>query len=186
MTRFWQESQGHDKDLPAPQRWSSRSFWRDLGMLHLGMGNLPPIWLDWTRILYLGLSVKKADDDIGILSWWGWTSIWHVYNSVCGGLNRPLSSISSHAKCDSTIKPIFISLLSMPCIQKSYCSPAKLTCPVEGCRKECQTYSGLMQHLYAKHKEHQPGTPLSPSAAAVNDCIILDSDLSSDSDPVGA
>ena len=38
-------------------------------MLHLGMGNLPLIWLDWTRILYLGLSVKKADDDIGILSW---------------------------------------------------------------------------------------------------------------------
>ena len=74
----------------------------------------------------------------------------------------------------------------MPRIQKSYRSPAKLTCPVEGCRKECWTYSGLTQHLYAKHKEHQPGTPLSPSTAAVNDCIILDSDLSSDSDPAGA
>ena len=43
-----------------------------------------------------------------------------------------------------------------------------------------------MQHLYAKHKEHQPRTPLSPSAAAVNDCITLDSDLSSDSDLAGA
>ena len=74
----------------------------------------------------------------------------------------------------------------MPCIQKSYHSPAKLTCPDEGCRKECWTYSGLTQHFYAKHKEHQLGTPLSPSAAAVNDCIILDSDLSSDSDPAGA
>ena len=74
----------------------------------------------------------------------------------------------------------------MPCIQKSYCSPTKLTCPVEGCRKECWTYRGLTQHLYAKHKEHQPGTPLSPSAAAVNDCIILDSDLSSDSGLAGA
>ena len=97
MTRFWQESQGHDKDLPALQRWSSRSFWRDLGMSHSGMGNSPPIWLDWTRILDLGLSVEKADDDISILSWWGWMSAWQVDNSVCGGLNRPLSSISSHA-----------------------------------------------------------------------------------------
>ena len=35
--------------------------------MHLGMGNSPPIWLDWTHISYLGLSVKKADDDIGIL-----------------------------------------------------------------------------------------------------------------------
>lgn len=81
----------------------------------------------------------------------------------------------------------------MPRIQKSYYSPAKLICPVEGCRKECQTYSGLTQHLHAKHKGYQPRTP--PSAA-VNDCIILDSDSSSvndlqmsiapDSDPVGA
>ena len=52
-TRFQQESQGHDKDLLAPQRQSSRSFWRDLGMLH------SLIWLDWTCISYLGLSVKQ-------------------------------------------------------------------------------------------------------------------------------
>jgi hypothetical protein len=75
-------------------------------------------------------------------------------------------------------------LFSMPRIQKSYCSPAELICPVEGCGKECRTHSGLTQHLNTKHKEYQPGTP--PSAAAVNDCIILDSDLSSVSDPAGA
>lgn len=81
----------------------------------------------------------------------------------------------------------------MPRNQKSYCSPAKLICPVEGCRKECRTYGGLTQHLDAKHKDYQTGDP--PSTAADNDCIILDSDLSSvndlemsippDSDPTG-
>jgi hypothetical protein len=69
----------------------------------------------------------------------------------------------------------------MPRISKSYCSPTKLVCPVESCRKECRTHSGLTRHLHSKHKEYQPGTP--PSAAAVSDRIILDSDLSSDSDP---
>jgi hypothetical protein len=69
----------------------------------------------------------------------------------------------------------------MPRIPKSYCSPAKLICPVEACRKECRTHSGLTQHLHAKHKEYQPGTP--PSAAAVSNHIILESDSSSDSDP---
>ena len=73
------------------------------------------------------------------------------------------------------------------------CPPAKLICPVKGCLKECRTYSGLTQHLHAKHKEYQPGTP-PPTTAAVND-FILDSDLSSvnlndlemrDSDPAGA
>jgi hypothetical protein len=82
--------------------------------------------------------------------------------------------------------------LSMPRIQRIYCSPAtiKLICPVEGCRKECRSYGGLTQHLHAKHKDYQPGTP--PSAAAVNDCLILDSDLPTvtdleipDSDPAG-
>ena len=37
-----------------------------------------------------------------------------------------------------------------------------------------------MQHLHAKHKDHQPGTPL--SAAAVNDYLIPDSDLPSVTD----
>lgn len=83
----------------------------------------------------------------------------------------------------------------MPRIQKSYCSPElELVCPVEGCRKVCRAYGGLTQHLQAKHKEYQPGTP--SSTAVVNDCIILDSDLSfvndlemsisPDSDPAGA
>jgi hypothetical protein len=73
-----------------------------------------------------------------------------------------------------------IPLFSMPRVQKSYCSPTKLICPVEGCRKQCRTNSGLTQHLHAKHKEYQRETH--PSVAAVNDCIILDSDLSSVSD----
>ena len=83
----------------------------------------------------------------------------------------------------------------MPRLQKSYCSPAKLICPVEGCRKKCQTYSGLTQHLHAKHNlnEYQPGTSSNPSTAAANDRSTLDSsDLSSvnlempDGDPAGA
>lgn len=72
---------------------------------------------------------------------------------------------------------LFITLNCMPRLQIRYCSPAKLICPVEACRKECRTHSGLTQHLYAKHKDYHPGTP--PSAAAVNDRINLDSDLSS-------
>ena len=36
-----------------------------------------------------------------------------------------------------------------------------------------------------QNTEHRLGTPLSPSAASINNCIILDSDLSSDSDPAG-
>jgi hypothetical protein len=71
----------------------------------------------------------------------------------------------------------------MPRIQKINRSPAKLICPVEGCRKECRSHGGLTQHLRSKHKEYQPG---SPPADAVNDFIILDSDLSSDRDPAGA
>lgn len=70
----------------------------------------------------------------------------------------------------------------MPRIQKIHRSPAKLVCPVEGCRKVCRTNSGLTQHLNSKHKEYQPETP---PAAAVNDFILLDSDLSSDSDLAG-
>jgi hypothetical protein len=77
------------------------------------------------------------------------------------------------------------SLFSMPRIEKIHRSPAKLICPVEGCRKVCRTHNGLTQHLNSKHKEYQPGTPPSPPAAAVNDYIILDSDLSSDSDLAG-
>ena len=71
------------------------------------------------------------------------------------------------------------SLCGMPRIQKRYCSPAELICPVEACRKECRTHSGLTQHLLAKHKDYQPESPR--FAAVVNDCIIpsLDSDLSS-------
>lgn len=83
---------------------------------------------------------------------------------------------------------------SMSHNQKNYCSPAQLViCPVEGCRKECLSYGGLTQHIQAKHKEYQPGTP--PSAAAA-DYTILDSESSSvndlemsippDNDPAGA
>jgi hypothetical protein len=70
----------------------------------------------------------------------------------------------------------------MPRIEKSYCSPAKpeLICPVKGCGKECRAYGGLTQHIQAKHKEYQPGTP---SAAVVDDFIVPDSDLSSVNDP---
>jgi hypothetical protein len=82
--------------------------------------------------------------------------------------------------------------------QKNHRSPAQLViCPVEGCRKECLSYGGLTQHIQAKHKEYQPGTPSPPSAAAV-DYSILDSESSSvndlemstgippDNDPAGA
>lgn len=69
----------------------------------------------------------------------------------------------------------------MPRLQRSYCSPAdlELICPVNGCRKKCRTYGGLAQHIQAKHKDYQPGTPF---AAVVNDFNILDSDLSSAND----
>ena len=64
LTGFRQESQGHDKDPLALQRRSSRSFWRDLGMSHSGMGNLPPIWLDWTHLVS-GIISRKS-------WWWHW------------------------------------------------------------------------------------------------------------------
>ena len=67
----------------------------------------------------------------------------------------------------------------MPRIQRGYHSPAKLICPVEACRKECRTHSGLTQHLNSKHEDYQLGLGTPPSAAAVNDLFILDSDVSS-------
>lgn len=85
----------------------------------------------------------------------------------------------------------------MPRIQNRFRSPAELelTCPVEACGRTCRTHSGLTQHLHAKHKDYQPGTPR--SAVTVNDRVVLDSDsdLSSaagsemsipPSDPAGA
>jgi hypothetical protein len=58
-------------------------------------------------------------------------------------------------------------------------SGAKLICPIEACRKECRTHSGLTRHLNSKHKDYQPGLRTPPSAAAVNDLFVLDSDVSS-------
>jgi hypothetical protein len=67
----------------------------------------------------------------------------------------------------------------MPRNPKRHRSPAGLLCPVEACGRNCRTQSGLTRHLRAKHKleDYQPGTP--QSAAAVNDRIILNGDLSS-------
>ena len=64
----------------------------------------------------------------------------------------------------------------MPRIQNRFRSPAdlELTCPVDGCGRTCRTHSGLTQHIHAKHKDYQPGTPR--SAATVDDLVVLDSD----------
>ena len=46
----------------------------------------------------------------------------------------------------------------MPQNSQSHHSPCKLICPVEGCQKECQSYSGLTQHLRRKHEDYKPGS----------------------------
>ena len=69
----------------------------------------------------------------------------------------------------------------MPRIPNSNRSPAKLVCPVDTCGKECRTHSGLTQHLNAKHKDYQLGTPSPLSTATIGDRIVPESDLSESS-----
>lgn len=70
----------------------------------------------------------------------------------------------------------------MPRFPRGSPSSTKLICPIEACRKECRSHSGLSQHINSKHKDYQPGLGTPPSAAALNDSDILDtapSDISS-------
>jgi hypothetical protein len=67
----------------------------------------------------------------------------------------------------------------MPRFPRRNHSPANLICPIEACGKECRSHSGLTQHLNSKHEDYQLGLGTPPSAAAVNDLFVLDSDVSS-------